>query len=277
MSDFLANPQSLFDIRGKVAIVTGASGAFGVLAAKVLAGAGAKVAAVAGNAAALEETCATCRQLGAEVLAIKARPDSEAACDAIVAQTAGAFKCVDILVVASGKNDVAKITDMTPARFLDVMDANVTQSWLMARAAGRCWNRVAAVRSFSCRRRGGNSGIPRATAPIAPRSLPSTASRGRWAASGIHRHHRQCHSAYRVPLPPYCLDVRGKRTRPGSAQGVPCPCSQGAAGRAGGSGRTAAVPRLEGIGFLHRAHSRCRRRLHRRIESASPLANAQDG
>ncbi|MGO9112871.1 MAG: SDR family NAD(P)-dependent oxidoreductase [Thermoguttaceae bacterium] len=137
MSDFLANPQSLFDIRGKVAIVTGASGAFGVLAAKVLAGAGAKVAAVAGNAAALEETCATCRQLGAEVLAIKARPDSEAACDAIVAQTAGAFKCVDILVVASGKNDVAKITDMTPARFLDVMDANVTQSWLMARAAGR--------------------------------------------------------------------------------------------------------------------------------------------
>jgi NAD(P)-dependent dehydrogenase (short-subunit alcohol dehydrogenase family) len=41
---------------------------------------------------------------------------------------------VDILVVASGKNDVAKIHDMTASRFLDVMDANVTQSWLMARA-----------------------------------------------------------------------------------------------------------------------------------------------
>ena len=36
-------------------------------------------------------------------------------------------QCVD--------GDVAKITDMTPERFLDVMDANVTQSWLMARAA----------------------------------------------------------------------------------------------------------------------------------------------
>ena len=46
------------------------------------------------------------------------------------------FGRVDILVVASGKNDVAKIQDMSPARFLDVMDANVTQSWLMARAAG---------------------------------------------------------------------------------------------------------------------------------------------
>ena len=41
--DFLKNPLSLFDIRGKTAIVTGASGAFGALAAKVLAGAGANV------------------------------------------------------------------------------------------------------------------------------------------------------------------------------------------------------------------------------------------
>ena len=39
--------------------------------------------------------------------------------------------------MASGKNDVAKINDMAPARFSDVMDVNVTQSWLMARAATR--------------------------------------------------------------------------------------------------------------------------------------------
>jgi len=36
--DLLKNPLSLFDIRGKTAIVTGASGAFGALASKVLAG-----------------------------------------------------------------------------------------------------------------------------------------------------------------------------------------------------------------------------------------------
>ena len=47
------------------------------------------------------------------------------------------FGRIDILVVASGKNDVAKIVDMAPARFLDVMDANVTQSWLMARACAK--------------------------------------------------------------------------------------------------------------------------------------------
>ncbi|MBX3576715.1 MAG: SDR family oxidoreductase [Rhizobiaceae bacterium] len=131
----LANPLSLFDIAGKVAIVTGASGAFGAVAAQVLAGAGARLALVAGKAKELDETAKACAS--AEILKINARPSDETACDGIVADTVARFGGVDILVVASGKNDVAKITDMAPARFLDVMDANVTQSWLMARAASR--------------------------------------------------------------------------------------------------------------------------------------------
>lgn len=131
----LANPLSLFDIAGKVAIVTGASGAFGAVAAQVLAGAGARLALVAGNANALAETTGACGK--AEILSLSARPSDEAACEKIVADTVARFGRLDILVVASGKNDVAKITDMAPARFLDVMDANVTQSWLMARAATR--------------------------------------------------------------------------------------------------------------------------------------------
>jgi NAD(P)-dependent dehydrogenase (short-subunit alcohol dehydrogenase family) len=135
MTDVLANPLSLFDIAGKVAVVTGASGAFGALASRVLAAAGVKLAIVAGNAKALEETAAACRRTGAQPLSINERPSDEAACNEIVAKTVAAFGRLDILVVASGKNDVAKITEMAPARFLDVMDANVTQSWLMARAA----------------------------------------------------------------------------------------------------------------------------------------------
>lgn len=131
----LKNPLSLFDIAGKVAIVTGASGAFGAIAAQVLACAGAKLALVAGNAAALTETAKACGD--AEVLPVNARPSDEEACEKIVADTVARFGRVDILVVASGKNDVAKINDMSPARFLDVMDANVTQSWLMARAASK--------------------------------------------------------------------------------------------------------------------------------------------
>lgn len=134
---FLKNPLSLFDIRGKVAIVTGASGAFGSLAVQVLAGAGAKVAAVANNTEALDEVVSSACALGAETLAIKARPSDETICEDIAARTVERFGKLDILVVASGKNDVSKIVEMAPSRFLDVMDANVTQSWLMARAAGQ--------------------------------------------------------------------------------------------------------------------------------------------
>jgi NAD(P)-dependent dehydrogenase (short-subunit alcohol dehydrogenase family) len=135
--DFLKNPLSLFDIRGKTAIVTGASGAFGALAAKVLAGAGANVVLAAGKAAELKTVAAECEALGAKVATVAVRPNSEANCDKIVATAVETFGRVDILVVGSGKNDVSKIVDMAPERFLDVMDANVTQSWLMARAAGK--------------------------------------------------------------------------------------------------------------------------------------------
>jgi len=139
MSDaFLKNPLSLFDVKGQTAIVTGASGAFGALAAKVLAGAGANVVIAAGKADELKQVAAECAALGGgkgETAAL--RPSSEANCDKIVDAAVKAFGRVDILVVGSGKNDVAKITEMAPERFLDVMDANVTQSWLMARAAGK--------------------------------------------------------------------------------------------------------------------------------------------
>lgn len=137
MTDELANPLSLFDVAGKVAIVTGASGAFGVVAAETLAAAGARLVLAAGKTKELADIAAKCRARGVEVEEAPLRPSSEAACDKIVGAAVSRFGRVDILVVASGKNDVAKIVDMTPERFLDVMDANVTQSWLIARAAGR--------------------------------------------------------------------------------------------------------------------------------------------
>ena len=58
--DFLKNPLSLFDIKGKTAIVTGASGAFGALSAKVLAGAGANAVLAAGGANALKKVAGEC-------------------------------------------------------------------------------------------------------------------------------------------------------------------------------------------------------------------------
>src|SRR3954452_14434817 len=135
--EFLQNPLSLFDIRGKTAIVTGASGAFGALASKVLAGAGANVVLSAGNVAELKKVAAECEKLGGKTETVAMRPSSEANCDKIVDAAVKKFGSIDILVVASGQNKVSKIVDQKAEDFLDVMDANVTQSWLMARAAGR--------------------------------------------------------------------------------------------------------------------------------------------
>jgi NAD(P)-dependent dehydrogenase (short-subunit alcohol dehydrogenase family) len=135
--DIFKNPLSLFDIKGKTAIVTGASGAFGTLASKVLAGAGANLVLAAGNAAELKKVAAECEKLGAKVETIAKRPSSEVNCDTIVDAAVKAFRRVDILVVAGGLNKVSKIVEQKPEDFLEVMDANVTQSWLMARAAGK--------------------------------------------------------------------------------------------------------------------------------------------
>jgi NAD(P)-dependent dehydrogenase (short-subunit alcohol dehydrogenase family) len=138
MSDnFLKDPLSLFSVKGKTAIVTGASGAFGALAAKVLAGAGANVLIAAGGAEALKKVAAECETLGGKVEIVAKRTSSEANCEAIVDAAVKKFGRVDILVAASGINKVSKIVDQKAEDFLDVMDANVTQSWLMARAAGR--------------------------------------------------------------------------------------------------------------------------------------------
>jgi NAD(P)-dependent dehydrogenase (short-subunit alcohol dehydrogenase family) len=132
---FFADPYSLFDVKGKVALISGASGAFGTVAAKTLAGAGCRVVLAAGNAGALQDVAHECEALGAEVSTINDRPDSEDSCNAMVEAAVSAFGRLDILLVASGMNKVAKIDEMSPDDFTGVIDANVTQSWLLARAA----------------------------------------------------------------------------------------------------------------------------------------------
>ena len=130
-------PAEIFDVAGRSALITGASGAFGAVAARTLAEAGCRLTLVAGNAEALEAVAGACRELGATVATVNARPDSETAVDAIVDRAVAAHGGLDILVVASGTNRVAKIDEMAPGIFAEVMDANVTQSWLLARAATR--------------------------------------------------------------------------------------------------------------------------------------------
>jgi len=136
--DLPKDPADLFSVRDKVAVVTGASGAFGALAARVLAAAGARLVLAAGNIPELEITTQQCRELGAHVVAVPFRPDTESDCEAIMRSGMEGFGGLDILVVGSGLNDVAPIVEMSPERFENVMHGNVTGAWLSCRAFGKC-------------------------------------------------------------------------------------------------------------------------------------------
>ena len=131
----ISNPFEMFDVKGKTALITGASGAFGMVAARVLSGAGCNLVLVTGNQDALDEIAQECRDAGSDVTTVNKRPTDEVACAKMVQVAVDAYDALDILVVASGMNKVALINDMEPETFTSVMDVNVTQSWLLARAA----------------------------------------------------------------------------------------------------------------------------------------------
>ncbi len=128
---------TLFDVEGRSALVTGATGAFGGAAAHALAAAGANVTVAGGNADKLDLLAGELEAAGARVAVIQRRPDSEDDTDAIVATAVGAHGGLDLVVSASGTNKVGLITEQPVADWQAVMDANVKGSWLLCRSAGR--------------------------------------------------------------------------------------------------------------------------------------------
>lgn len=132
----LADPLSLFDVSQRVAIITGASGAFGRAVAVSLGALGCRLLLASGSAEPLAEVAAEVAAVGGDAQTFVRRPDSLKDAEAIVKATVEAYGMVDTLVVASGLNKPAMIQDMDPADWQAVMDANVRGAWLMAKAFG---------------------------------------------------------------------------------------------------------------------------------------------
>ena len=64
ISEPLRNPLSLFDVKGRVAVITGASGTFGRATALALTSLGGKVLLASGSKGELEEVASEVRELG---------------------------------------------------------------------------------------------------------------------------------------------------------------------------------------------------------------------
>ena len=135
-SPVLSNPLSLFDVAGKVALITGASGSFGGACAVALGALGARVMLVSGSARELASVQAQVVEAGGEAHSFVGRPDSLAEATVMLDATLDAFGRVDMLVVASGTNQAAFIHDQSADDWQGVMDANVRGPWLMAKAVG---------------------------------------------------------------------------------------------------------------------------------------------
>jgi NAD(P)-dependent dehydrogenase (short-subunit alcohol dehydrogenase family) len=128
---------ALFDVKAKSAIIVGATGAFGKVACATLGSSGARLTVAAGNATELAALAQELSTAGIQAQSIARRSNTETDAEAIVQAAVRAHGGVDILIVASGMNDVSPIIEMAPERFTRVMQANVEGAWLIARAAGR--------------------------------------------------------------------------------------------------------------------------------------------
>jgi NAD(P)-dependent dehydrogenase (short-subunit alcohol dehydrogenase family) len=139
ISEPLRHPLSLFDNKGKVAIVTGASGAFGRGCAITLGALGGKLVLASGTKSELDEVAGEVRDVGGEVETIVRRPDSLDDAKAMLDLALSRFGRVDQLVVASGMNKPGFIHELEYDDWQAVMDANVRGIWFMAKAVGSHW------------------------------------------------------------------------------------------------------------------------------------------
>ena len=139
ISEKIRNPLSLFDVRDKVAIITGASGSFGHACAVALGALGAKLLLASGTAEELEAVVNDVRDVGGKVASIVRRPDALEDAEAILKAALDEYGRVDQLVVASGTNKAGFIESQSYEDWQRVMDANVRGPWLMAKAVGTYW------------------------------------------------------------------------------------------------------------------------------------------
>ena len=124
--------MNLFDLTGKVAIVTGGNGGIGLGMAGGLADAGAKVVLAGRNQAKGDAAAAT---LGRGAVFIAADVTQKAQCLELVAQTVATFGRLDILINNAGIAVRKNPEDYTEEEWHRVMDTNMTSAFLCSQAA----------------------------------------------------------------------------------------------------------------------------------------------
>jgi NAD(P)-dependent dehydrogenase (short-subunit alcohol dehydrogenase family) len=139
----------MFSLRGKVAIVTGASSGLGVAFAQALAEAGADVALGARRLDRLEETKGLVEAAGGRALAVATDVADPQSCRNLVEATMLEFGRVDVLVNNAGVGTAVPASRETPEQFRAVIDVNLNGAYWMAQSCGRAMERGSSIVNIS--------------------------------------------------------------------------------------------------------------------------------
>ena len=127
--------MNMFDLTGKVALITGASRGIGQAIVEAYAAAGAKVVLASRKQAGLDEVAAIIRQKGGEALPIAAHTGDGEAVAALMTQIMEAYGGVDILVNNAATNPhFGPIMTSEDSHWDKILDVNVKGYFRMAKA-----------------------------------------------------------------------------------------------------------------------------------------------
>lgn len=132
----MRNGIQLFDLTGRVAIITGGSKGLGQSMAAGLASAGADVLLVSRHAdEAIRAAEEIARDHGHRALGVEADVTDAGQAESIVTTALRELGRLDILINSAGINIRGPIEELSLEQFRLVMETNVTGTWLCARAA----------------------------------------------------------------------------------------------------------------------------------------------
>lgn len=131
------NTKKLFDLSGRVAIVTGGSIGLGRQMAEGLAEMGANVALCARKKERCEQAAEELKQLGVKALGFECDVKNPDQVREVVEKTVSQFGHVDILINNAGTAWGAPVEDMKLEHWNKVLETNLTGTFLFSQAAGK--------------------------------------------------------------------------------------------------------------------------------------------